>query len=372
MVSKRRMDVATMLERARALAEDVAAAAEPGRAELLTAGFGALWPAPLHAALLGTGDEARVLARDEAGHSRPEWADALRADLRRLAAEDAGGVSTAPPPPDVGLTEHALHGVAVARGGRRYGALALALHKRVSDVALAQTLLTYAADHLAFALFLRDQERDALARRRDLADFAALMAHDFNNALNGIGLQVAVLAHKGISPDDYPELAEVRREVRRAGARMREMQEFCQRGRPPLGAADLNRAARAAAAAHPAARLELAPDLPPVLGSDLDLERIAGVLLRNAAAAGAHDMLVRTGRGAGGAPWLRVEDDGAAPDDEAIASLFEPFAESRPGGEGEGLALVKAIVRRVEGSVAGEKRPGGGMTFTVGLRPARE
>ena len=40
----------------------------------------------------------------------------------------------------------------------------------------------------------------------------------------------------------------------------------------------------------------------------------------------------------------------------------------RAGDDGVGLALAKAIARRLGGNVRGEKRAGGGMVFVAELR----
>jgi len=271
------------------------------------------------------------------------------------------------------LPEHLLHGASVSWAGRHYGTLALALHKRTADAALAQALLTHLADHLGFRLFQREADRDSQARYRDLADLTNLVGHEFNNALNSVSLQVAALAQKGLTPDDFSELAEVRRQITEAGLTVRRLQELCQKGSPPRQPADLNRAVRAAleAGATLAGRagFEPAPGLPLVQGTALDLERLAGALLRGA---GADVVAVRTGQGPGRLVWLRVEDRGADLDDDLLPHLFEPFVAVRDGDDGVTLALAKAIARRIGGNVRGEKRAGGGMLFVAELRPADE
>jgi signal transduction histidine kinase len=379
-VSKHRTDLVAALERARALAEEVAhGAGDADRARRLAEGLSALWPAPVHACLLtGPGGES-LAVRGEAGAASAEWEAALAPELRRWAEGDPGRVTTAAAPALLGPSGQVLHGVPIARGGRRYGALALALPKRAADAPLAQAVLIFLADHLAGLLFLDEQERRGQGRWRDLADLTTLVAHEFNNALNSIGLQVAALGLKGLGAEKVPELAEVRRQVREAGGRVRRLQDFCSQGQPPPGSADLNRAARAAVAARggegAAVSLELDPALPAVQGTDLDLERLVGVLLGSAAAeaaSGGTAVAVRTGRGPDSSVWLRVEDTAPEPDEELMPRLFEPFAGVRAGGDGGGPALARAIARRLGGTVRAEKRPGGGLIVVVDLREAGE
>jgi signal transduction histidine kinase len=375
-VRKKRRDAVGLFTEGRALAEsalrDGADAPSP-RVERLAAGLHALWPAPLTAALLTGAKGAELVVLDEAGHSRPDWHDELRPQLG-LWAEGAEPVGSAPAAEALGLADHFLHGGAVAWGNRRYGALALALHKRTTDAALAQALLASLADHLGFRLFQEEAERQGQGRYRDLADLTNLVGHEFNNILNSVGLQVAALGTKGLTPEHFPELGEVRKQVAAAGRMVRRLQDFCHKGNVPRQPADLNGAVRAAAA-DPAfggrVHLELAPALPLVQGTALDLERLAAALLRGSAAAvPGGDATVVTGKGNGPAVWLCVQDDGPDPEDDLLPHLFEPFVPLRAGDDGIGLPLAKAIARRLGGNLRGEKRAGGGMLFVAELRAA--
>jgi signal transduction histidine kinase len=340
----------------------------PSRVERLAAGLHALWPAPLAAVLLAGAEGGALAVVDEAGHPRPDWHGEVRTQLEPWA--EGGAAGTAPAAEALGLPDHFLHGAAVAWGERRYGALALALHKRATDAALARALLIHLADHLGFRLFLEEATRQEQTRYRDLADLTNLVGHEFNNVLNSVGLQVAALGTKGLTAEHFPELGEVRKQVAAAGRMVRRLQDCCYKGSPPRQPSDLNRAVRAAVAADPdlarRVRLELEPALPPVQGTALDLERLAAGLLRGSTGAA----VVATGRGAGTAVWLRVEDSGPDPDDDLLAHLFEPFVPLRDGDDGVGLALAKAIARRLGGNLRGERRVGGGMLFAAELRAA--
>lgn len=371
---KKRRDAVGLFTEGRALAESALrdGADAPPRVERLAAGLHALWPAPLTAALLMGGKGAELVVLDEAGHSRPDWHEELRPQLGPW-AEGAEPVGSAPAAEALGLADHSLHGGAVAWGNRHYGALALALHKRTTDAALAQALLASLADHLGFRLFQEESERQGQGRYRDLADLTNLVGHEFNNVLNSVGLQVAALGTKGLTPDHFPELGEVRKQVAAAGRMVRRLQDFCHRGNVARQPADLNGAVRAAADSAFAGRvhLELASALPLVQGTALDLERLTAALLRgSAAAAPGGDATVVTGKGNGPTVWLRVQDDGPDPEEDLLPHLFEPFVSLREGDDGIGLPLAKAIARRLGGNLRGEKRASGGMLFVAELRAA--
>jgi CheY-like chemotaxis protein len=117
-------------------------------------------------------------------------------------------------------------------------------------------------------------------------------------------------------------------------------------------------------------RLELDPALTHVTGYPLLLRRVVENLVDNA--------LKQTQRGhvaisAGFADprMLRVEvaDTGPGIAQADLTRIFEPYAQlasgERVGGTGLGLALVKAALERVGGSVAVDSAPGRGSRFTV-------
>ena len=66
---------------------------------------------------------------------------------------------------------------------------------------------------------------------------------------------------------------------------------------------------------------------------------------------------------------LRVEDDGAGMDEDAVPRIFEPFFTTKTTGRGLGLAAVQGIVRGHRGGIKVESTPGRGTTFTI-LFPA--
>lgn len=119
---------------------------------------------------------------------------------------------------------------------------------------------------------------------------------------------------------------------------------------------------------------ELVIESVPDLTSDrLAVEQIFGNLIENAVkylAPGRPGRIVVSGREAG--PDLRYEvtDNGRGIASKDFARIFELFrragAQDQPG-EGIGLAHVRALVRRLGGTVSVESRLGEGSTFTVTL-----
>jgi len=146
---------------------------------------------------------------------------------------------------------------------------------------------------------------------------------------------------------------------------------------------DLNRAVRRAVAslAHVIEQrrvdlsLDLAPELPPVSGSLLDLETVVRNLLENALdaagpASGSPSVSLAT-EAAETTVRLTVRDNGPGLDPSVADRLFEPFVTTKDTGQGAGLglAIVRRIVNEHGGRVTATSPPSGGALFTVDLPP---
>jgi signal transduction histidine kinase len=75
---------------------------------------------------------------------------------------------------------------------------------------------------------------------------------------------------------------------------------------------------------------------------------------------------------------IEVRDTGCGIDPERLATIWEPYATSKPGGTGLGLAIARQVVETNGGTVGAESRPGHGtvIRFTLpaanGLSPHRQ
>jgi signal transduction histidine kinase len=389
--------ILAFLGRSREQIETVlATTANPGqRAVLLAQVLHKLKPSPLHACLLRASDASALCVLDGSGHRRPAWEQWLAEELNRAREPGpAGEAMCTRPPPDLGLNGQSLIVAPIAVRQRHYGVLALATppDPDMEAAASARALLTHWAGHLALLLYLEEQdhelhglreERQRQAGSEHFADLISRVAHEFNNVLNNILLQIALFEQRGLAPEAHAELALIRRMGVGAATTVRRLQQFVQKQHPPPQLLDLNRAVREAVHTWEAANgvapgsvhLEITPDLPPVLGTAADLRRLLHLLLGSAAAALAAGpaparMTVRTERAAGPVR-LHVEDAGPPVAAELLPHLFEPFALVRPGGEGWELTVCKALVRRLQASLWGDNRPEGGMEFVVEWQATR-
>jgi signal transduction histidine kinase len=341
------------------------------------------WPAPLSACLLRLERDFALHALDAKGTHRPEWETPLsKLLIPWLEQNQTEPVYLGKPPSGVSLRTLHLLAVPIISVECRLGLLitAATAGKHSARGRLAQELLRHQANDLALLLGQRPAETTAAARSEassellgNFVDLAYMVTHEFNNLLNNMLLQVAVLQHSGAAGSARGQLEMIQQVGARAAGMIREFQQFSRKLDPPHEPVDLQAAVREAVvemAAGGPVELDLADDLPPVLGSLADLKRLAGLLVENARAAseaGARTV-VRTQR-TGGQVLLTVEDTGPRVSDEALQHLFEPFSTARAHGDGWRLAVCKAIARRLQGNVRAEHGPSGGVSIIVQLRP---
>lgn len=62
---------------------------------------------------------------------------------------------------------------------------------------------------------------------------------------------------------------------------------------------------------------------------------------------------------------IEITDNGAGMSGEVLDNLFVPFFTTKRGGSGVGTSLVRQIMRRHDGQVSVDSRPGQGTTFTL-------
>ena len=335
------------------------------------------------------------------------WPSAPATYCRLTAAGTADG-SDAPPSPPAGC-RWALQNI--AGDGAAHGVLGLALPAEVGAEAEASCgkLLSAYARELALRLDADADRREraaleaALAEQMWAANLGALaspITHEFNNFLNVILLQVAVLEQE-LPEKRRSEFAVIRQQGKSVAELIRQWQQYRYRQQPALQAVDLNQTIRRVAEAlsrEPAAfgelrvrvapeggaepaeaavwvRLALDPQLPAVTAAPVDLQRLVRFLLTNAAAAitsARGQVTARTER-MEGRIVLRVEDSGPSVDAARLPELFEPHVTLREGPNRLELATCKTLAhRRLQGSLHAENRPQGGVAVVLALKPWAE
>jgi two-component system, NtrC family, nitrogen regulation sensor histidine kinase GlnL len=222
-----------------------------------------------------------------------------------------------------------------------------------------------------------------------------ILAHEIKNPLAGIRGAAQLLARK-IGEKDKALTGLIADEVDRIAKLIDQMQSLSSRTIEPAVACNLHEAVRRASAVLAAGpgsvkiEEEFDPSLPAVLGSADGLVQVLINLLSNAAEACRHEpqprVIVRTRFASGlqlhsaveGRPVrlpieLRVSDNGPGIDPHARDHVFEPFVTTKKNGQGLGLALVRKLVRDMNGRIGHDRDEAEGWThFRVHLPVATE
>lgn len=230
----------------------------------------------------------------------------------------------------------------------------------------------------------RELERTEVAlksaqRLESIGLVASGVAHDFNNLLGGIIGNTALLRMRLHGDSQAQELlGEIETTSHRAEDLVSQVLTFAGRGEDsPMEATDFNALVRetcrmleTSMRIRSRVHLDLAKDLPPVLGQSTGLRQVVMNLLTNASEASCRthgSIRIQTSTEADGRVLFTVTDDGKGIGEEALARLFEPFYSSKAGGRGLGLAIVNRIVQQHGASIEVESQVGQGTTFRISL-----
>jgi two-component system nitrogen regulation sensor histidine kinase GlnL len=223
----------------------------------------------------------------------------------------------------------------------------------------------------------------------------AVLAHEIKNPLAAIRGAGQLLARK-LEARDRALTDLIGTEVGRIASLIDRMQRIGARAAEPNAPFNLHEAVRGALATVRAAGgqavdivEEFDPSLPPVLGSREALEQAvinlvanardacrdrdgAQVTVRTRYVSGLIFNAIRPGRSVRLPIELTISDNGPGVDPELRDHVFEPFVSSKKSGQGLGLALVRRLVRDMEGRIAHEREERAGMThFRIHLPVAR-
>ena len=119
--------------------------------------------------------------------------------------------------------------------------------------------------------------------------------------------------------------------------------------------------------------MELAPDLPPVMGNRVQLRQVVMNLLLNAIEGMStvedheRELVIRTRRGEGDEVRVAMQDSGIGFDPISAEQIFEPFHTSKPDGLGSGLSISRSIVENHGGRLWAVSNEGAGAIFQFTL-----
>jgi signal transduction histidine kinase len=228
-------------------------------------------------------------------------------------------------------------------------------------------------------------ERMMIADRiTSLGILSAGMAHEINNPLGSILSHVSYLKAVERGRDKLDSLTWIESETNRIAALVRRIRAYSAPAPAPAVAHDA-RADLGAVSAETldvlrftlekkriALSVDLGDGLPAVACPADELKQVVLNILLNAvdACAEGGTITVSTGRGPGGTARLLVTDDGAGIAPEDVKSIFDPFFTTKAASDGNGLGLsiCYAIVKRAGGDIRVSSSPGKGTEVEVMLR----
>jgi PAS domain S-box-containing protein len=229
-------------------------------------------------------------------------------------------------------------------------------------------------------------ELNHVSRVTTMGELAASIAHELNQPLTGM----VTNANAGLRwlAGDAPNLAEVReainriiRDGNRAGEVISRMRALFKKARMAKERLDLNEAIEEVLILTQsevrrnkvALRMELAADLPAVMGDRVQLQQVLMNLILNAVEAmdtvedRDRELVIRTERGEGDEVRVAVRDSGIGFNPLSAERIFDAFHTTKPGGLGMGLAISRSIVECHGGRLWAELNDGPGVTFQFTL-----
>jgi C4-dicarboxylate-specific signal transduction histidine kinase len=221
-----------------------------------------------------------------------------------------------------------------------------------------------------------------VARLSMMGEMAANLAHELNQPLHAVnnyasGGLMRVLKNPQRDTELVAALEQISKEARRAGEIVRRVRGFVQKRESQMVEVALNDLVKEVVflcqleldQRRTKIAVELAPDLPIVMGDPVQIEQVLMNLVRNALEAmeqtPEEDRLleIRSIRRGDDAVQADVRDRGKGITLDDFERIFEPFFTTKPEGLGMGLAISRSIVQGHGGRLWASINPDGGCTF---------
>jgi two-component system, NtrC family, sensor kinase len=283
------------------------------------------------------------------------------------------------------------HVIPVATGDEM-GHLASSFNRMTHNLKKAREEIQEGIRNLEHKVDERTQElrtaQDQLIRSEKLialGKLAATVAHEINNPLTGIFTYIKLMERRIESGRHGPEdlekygeyLATMRREVERTAAIVRNLLDFTRPKEPVRQPVSLTKLVdeslsliRNRLSLGNIAVVNRVPPLPEVMADPSQIKQVFLNIVINACEAmeGGGRLTIRGAeKESEGAVRLVFCDTGVGINPDDLARIFDPFFTTKEKGTGLGLSVVHGILRRHDGSVEVQSRPGKGTLIAITL-----
>ena len=233
------------------------------------------------------------------------------------------------------------------------------------------------------------EEFSRVARTTSVGEMATGLAHELKQPLGAIanyaeGCLVELSSPRPAIQEVTVALEKLLAATMRTGKIIERIRQFVTRQAPSasrLIRTSLSRRFRASFAMRLAHRrvdvmLDLAPDLPKILGDAVQIQQVLINLVRNSldamASARRSDptVLIQTKQDDSGGVAFSVTDNGEGIAEESLSRVFEAYFSTRAGGMGMGLAISRTIVEAHQGRITFTSVPNAATTFRFTLPAA--
>ena len=249
----------------------------------------------------------------------------------------------------------------------------------VEELKQAQEILKQAHDE---QLQRHRSELAHVARLSMMGEMAASLAHELNQPLHAVKNyaygSICRLAKSSEKDEEITvALEQIGKEASRAAEIIRRVTAFVQKREPRFSAAVMNGLVEEAVLfsmaelgrRHAKIALELAENLPAVMGDAIQIEQVIMNLVRNGLEA--MDELpddnrllnIKTMRQGENMIQVDVRDCGKGIGGADLEKVFEPFFTTKPEGMGMGLAISRSIIQTHRGRLWATANPVRGCTF---------
>ena len=230
------------------------------------------------------------------------------------------------------------------------------------------------------------EELTHVARVATMGELTAAFAHELHQPLAAIKANARaarnLLQQPAVDQDEVDEVDEALVDIRDDAERAREiihrLREMMRKGEERREVHPLDEVVRTALSFVEGAarqqgveiRLDLEPDLPPVMCDHIQLQQVLMNLIQNGLAAmeaGSGEIVISTMTAADGQVEVHVRDSGPEMSDDNFADMFDPFFTTKPDGLGMGLPICRTIIEAHSGKLTASRNPGGGLTMEFRL-----